>query len=88
MSRLVTLIFTTCKVRGNSPSGNKASSEKQEEVQGGSYKEYKCIKWEVSGYIEKDSVGCSIRIHRERQCVGYSIRMFRERVCEVQKDNA
>jgi hypothetical protein len=34
MSRLVTLIFTACKMRGNSPSGNKASSEKQEEVQG------------------------------------------------------
>lgn len=34
MSRLVTLIFTACKMRGDSPSGNKASSETQEEVQG------------------------------------------------------
>lgn len=36
MSRLVTVIFAACKMRGNSPSGNKASSEKQEEVQGAS----------------------------------------------------
>lgn len=36
MSRLVTVLFAACKMRGNSPSGNKASSEEQEEVQGAS----------------------------------------------------